>query len=118
MRKSARVALFDVLEIDRSVSGGCFLSPQSTPLLEEGFESRSRSKCDMDQRFVIPNHHDHGADSTGDGFLYGVLDQRFTRDGSISLGRALVAGSILVPKPAAGITAVAIFGRSDIAGPS
>src|ERR1700741_4218824 len=34
--------------------------------------------------------------------------------GSISLGTALVAGSILVPKPAAGITAFVIFWRSNI----
>src|SRR6266481_4671772 len=33
--------------------------------------------------------------------------------GSISLGTALVAGSILVPKPAAGITAFTIFLRVD-----
>src|SRR6266403_2953730 len=33
--------------------------------------------------------------------------------GSISLGTAFVAGSILVPKPAAGITAFTIFLRSD-----
>src|SRR5271165_3271963 len=36
--------------------------------------------------------------------------------GSISLGRTLVAGSILVPKPALGITAVLIIGRSDTVG--
>src|SRR5438876_82542 len=34
--------------------------------------------------------------------------------GSISLGTALVAGSILVPKPAAGITAFVIFRRSTM----
>src|SRR6266404_5273075 len=38
--------------------------------------------------------------------------------GSIALGTAFVAGSILVPKPAAGITAFTIFLRSDTGMPS
>src|SRR6266478_3983830 len=38
--------------------------------------------------------------------------------GSISLGTAFVAGSILVPKPAAGITAFTIFRRLNIVRPS
>jgi hypothetical protein len=38
--------------------------------------------------------------------------------GSISLGMTLDAGSILVPKPAAGITTFTILGRSGIGEPT
>jgi hypothetical protein len=45
-----------------------------------------------------------------------VLNQRFASNRKHFLGSALVAGSILVPKPAAGITALVIALRSDMGG--
>ena len=68
-----------------------------------------RDKMRLNQRFLIPNQQNYGLDSARRSFFDRVLDQRLTSDRQQFLGHGLVAGSILVPKPAAGITAFVIF---------